>query len=64
METIIKKVRIFDSESIIHNGRDMGPGFAIVVTPTPVTNHQNLKIWYWRMNNAQTCNGNDISTKD
>jgi len=44
MENIIKKVRVFESESIIHNGRDMGNGVAVVTTPAPVTKHQKWQV--------------------
>lgn len=37
---LIEQVRIFYSESNIKDGHDLGPGFGIIVSPHPKTEHE------------------------
>jgi len=38
----IKTVKVFNSNVNHHNGKDLGAGFAVIIDPHPITEHQ---IW-------------------
>ena len=44
MEKIIKTVKVFDSKSNYHNGKDIGSGFAVIVDPLPTNGHQKWQV--------------------